>query len=104
MSKSNQEIKDAILDFINTREGVKNIKLNDFIKSLYPAPSRNAPAEYLLQTESKRIKYILSELQNNKLISMSTSNYMNLGAPYYEGEQQYLRHWNINNVEIIAQK
>lgn len=98
--KTNSE---KILDFVNGCEP-GNYSMNEFLKSLYPKPINNEPPVYTNQHEAKKMRIILSELSDNKLVSFLDKNYMSLGRSFYEGEHQKQKHYTIANTEINFEK
>lgn len=97
-------MKTQILEFFNSRKTDAAIKLNDFLKSLYPKVTVDKPAMYLMQAESKKIAGVLTELVNEGHFTIQGNQHKLLGKPYYEGEDQRQRHYTINNLELIAEK
>lgn len=98
---SNEE---KIVAFIESRTGGDTVRLNEFLKSLYPLPQRNEPPLWLNQGTSKQIKVLLSKMQADGLISIVNNTHELLGKFYHAGEQQITQHRNLNNVEILAKK
>ena len=99
--RTQQNVEDKIEKFIKSRKG-GDVKLNDFLKSLYTIPRNNEPAEYTRQGESKFIRKVLSDMIASGKIVLADEKYLDLGKGYYKGEQQVLAHYDITNVEIIA--
>lgn len=97
---SNEE---KIISFIENAVG-SEVKLNDFIKSLYPLPTFTNPAIYLNQGESRKIRAMVSDMVAKGQIFLKDNRYLQLGSGYYEGTEQKLKHYNITNVEIIVKK
>jgi len=101
--KDERTDEQKIVDFVNSRPaGV--VKLNDFLKSLYPPISFNSPAQYMQIGESKRLKKMLQDLHDSGEITIVNNSHSTLGKPYHHGEQQLSANHNIATVEIFAQK
>lgn len=95
--------EEKIINFLESR-GDGEFVINDFLKSLYPTPTYNMPAEYLRQGESKALKGLLTKMQAEGKISFVDNSYQKLGQFYYEGGDTQTKHYNILNVKIIAKK
>lgn len=95
--------EEKIINFLESR-GDGEFVINDFLKSLYPIPTYNMPAEYLRQGESKALKGLLTKMQAEGKISFVDNSYQKLGQFYYEGGDTQTKHYNILNVKIIAKK
>lgn len=100
--ESELSIEDKILNFVNSRQG--EIKLNPFIKSLYPKQNFNEPEIYLRQGESKSIKHTIQKLIDRNEFKVKDNTHKLLGAFYYNDTEQKTKYNNINNIEIIAEK
>jgi hypothetical protein len=101
---SSQTNEEKIVAFIESRTGGDTVRLNEFLKSLYPLPQRNEPPLWLNQGTSKQIKVLLSKMQADGLISIVNNTHELLGKFYHAGEQQITQHRNLNNVDILAKK
>ncbi len=95
--------EERIINFLESR-GDGEFVINDFLKSLYPTPTYNMPAEYLRQGESKALKGLLTKMQAEGKIAFVDNSYQKLGQFYYEGGDTQTKHYNILNVKIIAKK
>lgn len=95
--------EEKIINFLESR-GDGEFVINDFLKSLYPTPTYNMPAEYLRQGESKALKGLLTKMQAEGKIAFVDNSYQKLGQFYYEGGDTQTKHYNILNVKIIAKK
>lgn len=95
--------EEKIINFLESR-GDGEFVINDFLKSLYPIPTYNMPAEYLRQGESKALKGLLTKMQAEGKIAFVDNSYQKLGQFYYEGGDTQTKHYNILNVKIVAKK
>lgn len=80
------------------------VKMNDFLKSLYPLPTHGEPAVYLRQGESRALRGLLIKMQQECKILFSDSQYRKLGEFYYEGDNPETKYHTILTVSIIAKK
>ncbi len=93
-----------VLDFIESRDAGQ-IKLNDFLKSLYGVPKFNEPAKWLSQGASKELKLVLDKLSNEGQISIVSNAHMKLGTFYYpDTSTMKTEYHNLNTISIIAIK
>lgn len=90
--------EERIESFLEGKYGT--IKLNDFLKSLYPLPKFNEPPVWLQQGEMKRLRVILDNMQSHGRIKIVNNIHSRLGTFYYEGEQQFARHYNLNTITV----
>jgi len=95
-------IEDKIKDFLKGRDG--EIKLNPFLKSLYPHPIMNEPPAYLKQGESKYLKHIIQGMVDKKEFTVIGDTHQLLGKFYYNDSEQKTKYNDVNNVEIIVKK
>lgn len=95
--------KQKVLAYIESRSG-SEIQLNDFLKSLFPFPKNNEPAEWVKQGSSKYLKELLSTMQSEGDILLTDNSHLRLGRCYHKGEQQLTCHYNLNDIKIIAKK
>jgi len=75
--------EERILAFIDSRKGDGNVKLNDFLKSLYPIPKANMPAAWTDQGAMKRLRVLLEKMQQEGKIEIISNSHNRLGRPYY---------------------
>jgi hypothetical protein len=99
---NNLPFDERIVAFLESRGKSGTIKLNDFLKSLYPLPKLNEPPKWNDQGEMKRLRVILDNMKSHRAIDFVNNQHSKLGQHYYEGEQQYARFHNLNTVTIEA--
>jgi len=92
--KEELSMEEKIVNFFNSREA-GTVKMNDFLKSLYPLPKFNEPAEYLRQGRSKELKGILTKLQAEGKILLADNNHLKLGSFYYTDGDTQTKYHNI---------
>lgn len=96
-------MEQRILNFVENRSG--EIKLNDFIKSLYGVPKFGEPSLWLSQGASKEIKGVLNKLCNEGLLGIVSNSHMKLGTFYYpDTSTMKTEYHNLNTIRIIAVK
>jgi len=103
VSKEELSMEERISAFVDSRMDSK-IRLNDFLKSLFPLPKLGEPPLWINQAESKKLRVLLGEMQSKGLIKLSDSRYTLLGKSHYVGAEQVQKHYSIADLEIICQK
>lgn len=78
------------------------VKINDFVKSLYPLGVPGAPPEWSKQGSTKFLKHTLDKLIEEGRIQINNDAHKQLGTTYYSGEEQYAKTRNISNVILEA--
>jgi len=96
-------MEQKILNFIESRQPGE-IRMNDFLKSLFPVPKFGEPPLWTQKGESKRLRIVLDELQKQRLIQVVNNMHLKLGQFYHEGETQQTKHHNLNTVTIVVKK
>lgn len=96
--KEELSMEERLLKFLDGKEG--EIKINDFLKSLYPIARFNEPQQYLTQQASKTIKLML----NNLNLTVVNNQHEKLGKFYYEGENTETKYHNISTINISVKK
>lgn len=86
-----------LIEFLKDKAKEDFIQANDFLKSLYPIPKAGEVAEWKSQPEMKKMRAWLNGLVESKKIEVKSNNHNNLGRNYYEGVQQYQRHYDLSN-------
>lgn len=89
---------ERILAFLEGKSGT--IRLNDFLKALYPVPRMNEIPKWANQAESKLLKKTLDDMAQSGQIKVANNMHRKLGSPYYTGDDQRLMHHNIATVNI----
>jgi hypothetical protein len=103
---SNEELtnEEKLLRFLESRDKGE-IKLNDFLKSLYGVPKYNEPALWLKQSSSKEIRNMLDKLNKQGDYQVVNGNHLRLGAFYYpDTTTMKTEYHNLNTVPISVVK
>lgn len=93
-----------LLNFIDTRGISGDIRLNDFLKSLFPMPKFNEPPVWTQQNTSKYLKGLLDKMVREGKLVISDNAHLKLGQFYYHGDSPQTQHHTLNTVNIVAKK
>lgn len=96
-----KSMEEKIVEFLDSREG--DVKMNDFLKSLYPVPQFNHPPKYLEQGTSKYLKMILEKMQSEGKITIVNNLHRRLGEHWYDQDGRTQR-YNLSTMQIVAKK
>lgn len=80
------------------------VDLVPVLRSLYPMPTFAEPAGYLLQNESKKIKFLLECMVKGGKLKLLDDTYLLLGKPYWKDGGANTQHHTINSLKIMAVK
>lgn len=89
-----------LIEFLKDKAANDFIQANDFLKSLYPVPKAGEVAEWKSQPEMKKMRAWLNGLVNDRQIVVKSNKHNDLGRTYYEGQQQYQRHYDLSNLQL----
>ena len=96
-------MEQKILNFLEDKTG--EVRMNDFLKSLFGVPMYNEPPKWANQGASKLMRSTLQNLVQNHSVSILNDLHMRLGTFYYPdsttGKTEY---HNLNTVSIIVRK
>ncbi len=100
-TKSHEE---RILSFLDSHKTGDFVKMNDFLKSLYPLAKPGIPPLFTDQRTMKQLKHLLLKLQSENKIVFPNNHFERLGKHYYDGNdvEQKTRYYNILNVPVEA--
>lgn len=87
-TKSHSE---RIMAFVNSRKGATKIKMNDFLKSLWPLVL-NQPQGHANPENMRKLRKTLQALKDNGSLGFTTDSYDRLGRPHWpdnSGKTQY---------------
>lgn len=102
--KEDLSMEEKIINFIDSRES-GNIKINDFLKSLYPIPNGNTPPVWVNQAKSKELRVLLDKMQHERKISIINNKHKLLGTFYYpDVTTMKTCYHNLNTVIIEIKK
>lgn len=93
-------MEDKIVKFLEGKNDF--VKMNDFLKSLYPIPTMQNPAKWMQQQVSKTLKGLLDSMVKDGVIKISGDKHLQLGKPYYHGADQRQAHHNLTSIEIYG--
>lgn len=103
-NNDNTSIEEKIAVFLDSR-GSGEIKLNDFLKSLFGVPKFGEPPIWSSQGNSKVLRVTLTKMVTDGLINIQNNNHVKLGTFYYPdmstGKTEY---HTLNTVPIVAIK
>lgn len=95
--------KDRIVAFLDARKGAGKVKLNDFIKSLFPL-SREAQAGHTVQGNMKKLKLDLTQLTDEGKIRLTSNSFERLGKAHFPDNATGKTHYyDVTNVVIEAE-
>lgn len=95
--------EERITEFLDSREGGE-IKMNDFLKSLYPVPMYGVPPEYLSQGSSRYLRKVLEDLQAAGKVTVLNNAHRRLGEHYYNDGTGVAAKHNISTIQIVVKK
>lgn len=95
-------MEQKIIDFIDSR-GTGEVRMNEFIKSLYPPVSYANPAKWLELGENKRLRNTLDGLVKQGALRILNDMHLRLASIYYDQEGR-TNHHNLNTVQLVAVK
>lgn len=101
---TNEEIsiEQKITNYLNDKEG--ELRINDFLKSLFGLPKFNEPAQWLLQGNSKYLRSVLEGMQTKGDITIKDNRHRMLGQSHYEPITGKQLHHTLNTVDIVVKK
>lgn len=95
--------QERIVEFLRSRGTGQFIRINDFLKSLYPLPKNNEPVEWQKQTAMKSLKAILDGMVVKRDILVSNNSYLLLGKAYWPDDTTGVTHYHhLGTVNIEA--
>lgn len=95
-------MEQKIVEFVDSRDG--NVKLNDFLKSLFGVPQHNEPPKWLMQGNSRLLRKVIDGLVKEGKIIIENDNHLRLGQFYYTDNSPVTQHHSLNTLNIIAKK
>lgn len=98
----NAPMDEKIKNYIKSRGTKGDIKLNDFLKSLFPLPQFNEPPVWQLQHNSRVLRNLLEDMQNKGDIFIVENRHRQLGDHYYKSDTPVTQYHTLNSLEIIA--
>lgn len=98
----NLPFEERIVAYMESRNSSEPIKINDFLKSLYPFPRSNEPAQWTAQGTNKYLRAVLEKMKADGLIRIHGDSHKKLGAFYYDGDDPKTKYHNLGTVTILA--
>lgn len=96
-------MEQKIINFMEDKSG--EVRLNDFLKSLFGLPKPYEPAQWLNQGANRLLRATLEKLSKDGLLAIKDNAHMRLGNFYYPdsttGKTEY---HNLNTVKVFATK
>lgn len=96
-------MEQKIINFMEDKSG--EVRLNDFLKSLFGLPKPYEPAQWLNQGANRLLRATLEKLSKDGLLTIKDNAHMKLGSFYYPdsttGKTEY---HNLNTVKVFATK
>lgn len=91
-----------IVHFLESRKTGDFVKLNDFLKALYPIPKPGFPVEFTKPENMRFLRMTLKQLQESGKIQLSNNSFERLGKHYYEGSNPETKYHNVLTLPIEA--
>jgi len=91
---------ESFLDFLEKKANGTYIKVNDYLKSLYPLPKGAEPPKWNNQQEMKIMKNWLQKMVSEGAITVKANRHLDLGRPFYEGVQQKQRFHHLSTINL----
>lgn len=102
-AKEELSMEQRIVDFLESRTG--EIRLNEFLKSLFPIPTNGEPSSCLQQGTSRMLRGLLEEMQAKCKIVIVDNKHRLLGQPYYpDSNTGKQAHHNLNTIGLFVKK
>lgn len=95
--------KERIISFVEGKRGQGTIKLNDFLKSLYPLPKGNEPQQHLEQGNLRKLRQDIRELKAEGKLNLNNDSFEQLGNPHFPDQTTGRTHYkNLTDTPIEA--
>lgn len=97
-------MEQKIVNFIDSRDGT-DIKMNDFLKSLFGTPKYNEPPQWATQSANKVLKGVLDKMVKGRMITIQNDSHLRLGSFYYpDTTTMKTEYHSLNTIQIVAKK
>lgn len=94
--------EERIVGFLYARKTMQAVRLNDFLKSLYPMPEQNAPPTWKDQGAMKRLRVLLDNMQSHGQLKIQNNRHAELGKHYFKGTEKFAAFYDLDSTEIFA--
>lgn len=103
-AKEELTVEQSILKFIESKP-IGEIKINDFIKSLYPSPKCGEPPLWQHQSVSKEVRSVLDKISKEQAVEVVNNNHLRLGTFYYpDTASMKTAYHNLNTIPVLVKK
>ena len=97
-------LEQRIINFIDSRDAGE-IKMNDFLKSLFGVPKIGELPTWLNQGASRKIRQLLDDMVKNSQIIIQGNSHLRLGTFYYpDSSTGKTAYRNLSDVNIVVKK
>lgn len=96
-------MEQKIINFIESRPSGE-IRMNDFLKSMFPVPKFGEPPLWMNKGENKRLRLVLEDLQRKGYVNFISNTHLKLGQFYHDGDGQHTKHYNLGTINLVAKK
>lgn len=104
ITSENLSMEEKINKFLDSRDAGE-VRMNDFLKSLFPIPKFNEPPLWLKQENCKMLRIVLERMYSKGEINIISESHRRLGMNYYPDLATGRReHYTLNSLQIIAKK
>ncbi len=93
--------QEKILHHLEQNKTGDYIKLNGFLKTLYPTVDK-VPDVWKQQGENKKLRVLLDSMQQHNMIEIKGNTHSKLGQTYYDGNEPESKIHTLDTVEILA--
>jgi hypothetical protein len=101
----NLPMDERISAFLESRATGDYIKMNDYLKSLYPLPKMNELPAWIYQPASKQLRVLLEKMVAEGRINIRNNTHLKLGHHHYpDATTMKVEYRNLNNVLIEGKK
>ena len=94
-------MEEAILTFVESRN-TPEVRLNEFLKSLYGLPQAGAKQKHEHITELRYLRSILASLDGK--LTFTSRQFLTLGNTKYEGVEMKAKKITLNDINIVVKK
>lgn len=103
VAQTEKTFRERILDYIDGQPSGE-IRINMFLKSLFPVPTFQQPAKWLDTGENKQLRDLLEKMSSDGEIIILNDSHRQLGKNYYVGDAQLRKNHTIDTVQIVVKK
>lgn len=93
--------EERILAYMESRK-MGEVRLNDFLKSLWPTGKFNEPPQWTNQGQNKYLRAVLDKMVQEGKIKIANDMHKRLGHFYYDGDNPETKYHNLSTIPISA--